>query len=65
MSDAPSTPEPIHRDPQDPEGLRLRALVEEGLPSGPGTPMTQSDWAALEVIADGDTACSGSSPTAS
>lgn len=43
----------IRRDQRDQERLRLRALVEEGLTSGPATPMTDEDWAALDAIANG------------
>jgi antitoxin ParD1/3/4 len=43
----------IRRDQRDQERLRLRALVEEGLASGPATPMTEADWADLDAIAHG------------
>lgn len=43
----------IRRDQRDQERLRLRALLEEGLTSGPATPMTQADWVELDAIADG------------
>ena len=43
----------IRRDQREQERLRLRALLEEGLASGPATPMTKDDWAELDAIADG------------
>ena len=46
----------IRRDQRDQERLRLRALLEEGLASGPATPMTKADWAELDAIADGKAA---------
>jgi hypothetical protein len=36
-----------------PGGQRLRALVEDGLASGPATMDTRDDWAELNAIADG------------
>lgn len=45
--------EPIRRDQRNQERLRLRALVEEGLTSGPATLVTDEDWAELDAIADG------------
>jgi hypothetical protein len=46
--------------PDDPAGFeaqrriaRLRALLEEGLASGPGTPDNDADWAELMDIAAG------------
>ena len=44
----------IRRDKRDQAVQRLRALVEEGLASGPGTPDTQADWGELDAIARGD-----------
>lgn len=46
----------IRRDQRDQERLRLRALVEEGLASGPAAPMIAADWTELEAIADGKAA---------
>ena len=46
----------IRRDQREQERLRLRALLEEGLASGPATPMTKDDWAELDAIADGKAA---------
>jgi len=43
----------IRRDQRDQECRRLRALVEEGLASGPAEPMTEADWAELDAIAEG------------
>lgn len=43
----------IRRDQREQQRLRLRALVEEGLSSGPATPMTEADWAELDAIAAG------------
>ena len=34
---------------------RLRTLIEDGLASGPATPVTQSDWDELRALAKGDT----------
>ena len=36
--------------------MRLRALVEEGLASGPATPMTEAEWVELDAVADGKAA---------
>lgn len=33
---------------------RLRALVSEGLASGPATPMTSADWLNMEAVARGE-----------
>lgn len=43
----------IRKDQREQEVLRLRALVEEGLASGPATPDTPEDWAELRDIASG------------
>jgi antitoxin ParD1/3/4 len=43
----------IRRDQREQERLRLRLLVEQGLGSGPATPMSKADWAELDDIADG------------
>lgn len=40
------------RGRREQELTRLRSLVEEGLTSGPATPMTDEDWVELDAIAD-------------
>ena len=44
----------IRKDPREHRVQRLRALVEEGLASGPGTPDVQADIDELLAIARGD-----------
>lgn len=44
----------IRRHRREQEIARLRALVEEGLASGPGRPDTEADWGELDAIASGD-----------
>ena len=44
----------IRKDQREQRIQRLRALVEEGLVSGPATPDTQDDWDELKAIARGD-----------
>lgn len=44
----------IRRDQREQRIQRLRALVEDGLASGPATPDTQADWDELKAIARGD-----------
>jgi antitoxin ParD1/3/4 len=41
----------IRRDQREQDTLRLRALLEEGLASGPAVPLTAEDWAAFESAA--------------
>lgn len=41
----------IRKDQTEQERIRLRALLEEGLASGPATPMTRADWAELDAVA--------------
>ena len=43
----------IRKDQREQEIRRLRALLQEGLDSGPATPMTAADWQELEDIASG------------
>jgi len=43
----------IRKDQREQAIVRLRALVEEGLASGPATPDTPSDWEDLRSIARG------------
>ena len=45
----------IRRDRRDQRVEKLRALVEEGLCSGPATPDTPADWDELRAIANADT----------
>ena len=44
----------IRKDQREQRVLRLRALVEEGLASGPATADTPADWDELRAIARGD-----------
>ena len=44
----------VRKDQADNAKTRLRALIEEGLASGPGTPWTASDHAELMAVANGD-----------
>jgi antitoxin ParD1/3/4 len=44
----------IRRDQREQDIARLRAMVEEGLASGPARADTADDWAELEAIARGD-----------
>lgn len=44
----------IRKDQQEQRIHRLRALVEEGLSSGPPTPDSQADWDELSAIARSD-----------
>jgi len=37
----------IRLDVDEPDSERLRALIREGLDSGPATPMTRDDWDAI------------------
>ncbi len=43
----------IRKDQREQRIQRLRALVEDGLASGPATADTRDDWAELRAIADG------------
>jgi antitoxin ParD1/3/4 len=43
----------IRRDQLEQRVQRLRALVEEGLASGPATPDKKADWDELRAIARG------------
>lgn len=43
----------IRKDQREQEIRRLRALLQEGLDSGPGRPDTAADWQELEDIASG------------
>ena len=43
----------IRKDQREQEIRRLRALLQEGLDSGPGRPDTPADWQELEDIASG------------
>ncbi len=43
----------IRKDQQEQRIQRLRAMVEEGLSSGPPTPDSQADWDELNAIASG------------
>ena len=44
----------IRKDQREQRIERLRALVQEGLSSGPSTPDTKADWAELRAMARGD-----------
>ncbi len=44
----------VRKDQAEEAKLRLRALIEEGLASGPGTPWTEADRESLFAIANGD-----------
>lgn len=44
----------IRKDQRDQEFARLRAMVEEGLASGPATPLAQADWDELDAIVRGE-----------
>lgn len=46
----------IRKDQQEQRVLRLRALVEEGLSSGPAVADTPADWEELRTIARGELA---------
>lgn len=46
----------IRKDQREQRVLRLRALVEEGVASGPATPDTPADLDELKAIARGDIA---------
>jgi antitoxin ParD1/3/4 len=46
----------IRKDQREQRNQRLRALVEDGLASGPATPDTRADLDELEAIARGDIA---------
>ena len=41
----------VRRDREAQAAERLRQLIQEGLASGPATPMTDNDWAALRARA--------------
>lgn len=41
----------IRRDQREQDIARLRAMVDDGLASGPATPHTEADWAELDSIA--------------
>ena len=43
----------IRKDQREQAITRLRALVEEGLASGPATPDTPADWDELRALASG------------
>jgi antitoxin ParD1/3/4 len=43
----------IRRDQEAQAAKRLRALIEEGLNSGPGRELTETDWSALRRTAVG------------
>jgi antitoxin ParD1/3/4 len=43
----------IRKDQREQRVQRLRALVEDGLASGPATADTRDDWVELRAIADG------------
>jgi antitoxin ParD1/3/4 len=43
----------IRKDQREQRVQRLRALVEDGLASGPAAADTRDDWAELNAIADG------------
>ena len=45
--------EMIRKDQHEQRIQRLRALVEEGLASGPPQPVTDADWEELRAIANG------------
>jgi antitoxin ParD1/3/4 len=42
----------IRKDQREQRVHRLRALVEDGLASGPATADTRDDWAELNTVAD-------------
>ena len=44
----------VRRDQRERAKERLRALVEEGLSSGPGVAPSEAAWGELEAIARGD-----------
>jgi len=44
----------VRKDQAEESKARLRALIEEGLASGPGRPLTQADEDELFAIARGD-----------
>ncbi|NCN70443.1 MAG: type II toxin-antitoxin system ParD family antitoxin [Rhodoferax sp.] len=44
----------VRKDQTDNAKMRLRALIEEGLASGSGTPWTASDRAEMMAVANGD-----------
>ena len=44
----------IRKDQQEQRLQRLRALVEEGLSSGPAVPDTKRDWSELRTVARGE-----------
>ena len=44
----------VRKDQAEESKARLRALIEEGLASGPGTPWIEADRDALFAIANGD-----------
>lgn len=46
----------IRKDQREQRIDRLRALVEQGLASGPAAPDTVADWDELDAIARGDSA---------
>ena len=43
----------IRRDQREQEAARLRGLLEEGLASGPATPLSTADWADFKAAASG------------
>lgn len=43
----------VRQDRREQAKARFRALVEEGLASGPPTPITEADWKELDDIASG------------
>jgi antitoxin ParD1/3/4 len=43
----------VRQDQREQAKGRLRALIEEGLASGPPTPLTKVDWPELHDIASG------------
>ena len=43
----------IRKDQREQRTLRLRALLEDGLASGPGRPDTEEDWSELRALAAG------------
>lgn len=44
----------VRKDQADNAKARLRALIEDGLASGPGTPWLASDRAEMMAVANGD-----------
>lgn len=44
----------IRRDQREQDVLRLRAMLQEGLTSGPAVADTREDWDELESLARGD-----------